>query len=250
MNYSTRKNLYAAVARFEGLTAAAPRLENAASRVDARCYALFADGRPDDIGALLAEDHVNEDRRQGLRRETTGRAAAIENIRAIAASDVNITNTPLALRGNRLCLSHILFERREAESDRFRVETLELAEIDADGLMAAKVVFDVDDMDSAIAELDARYLADEGAPHARTWAVVAEAYAAANRNELAPTTADMASIDHRRLAMIESGGLVPYIRDTFSELANLTTYLEAVHRLTDLGAVVTHVGAGNLEGGV
>ena len=49
--------------------------------------------------------------------------------------------------------------------------------------------------------------------------------------------------------MIDSGELVSYLRDTFDELANISTYLEAVHRLTDLGAVVTHVGAGTSKAG-
>jgi hypothetical protein len=49
--------------------------------------------------------------------------------------------------------------------------------------------------------------------------------------------------------MIESGELVPYLRDTFDELANFSTYVEAVHRLTDLGVVVTHVGAGTSKEG-
>ena len=33
-------------------------------------------------------------------------------------------------------------------------------------------MFDPDDLDAAIAELDARYLAGEAAPHAHTWSVI------------------------------------------------------------------------------
>ena len=57
-------------------------------------------------------------------------------------------------------------------------------EIDADERIAAIVVFDLDDIDAAIAELDARYVAGEAAAHAHTWSVIAGAYAAINRHEL------------------------------------------------------------------
>ena len=49
----------------------------------------------------------------------------------------------------------------------------QLAEIDSDERIAAFVSFDVDDIDAAFAELDARYLAGEAAEHARTWSVIA-----------------------------------------------------------------------------
>ena len=42
-------------------------------------------------------------------------------------------------------------------------------------------LFDLDDIDAAFAELDARYLAGEAAAHAQTWSVIAEVYAALNR---------------------------------------------------------------------
>ena len=34
-----------------------------------------------------------------------------------------------------------------------------------------QIVFDLEDFDAAIAELDARYIAGEAAAHARTWSV-------------------------------------------------------------------------------
>ena len=63
-------------------------------------------------------------------------------------------------------------------------------EIDADERIAAVVVFDLDDLDAAFEELEARYLAGEAAAHAHTWSVMAEAFAALNRHELPPTTPD------------------------------------------------------------
>ena len=48
-------------------------------------------------------------------------------------------------------------------------------------------MFDPDDIDAAFAELDARYLAGEAAAYADTWSVIAQAFAAINRQRTAPT---------------------------------------------------------------
>ena len=175
--------LDAAHARFEDQPSRAP-LENSATRADDRLITLFGDNRLDEIGALFSEDTRLDDRRQGLRRESNDRATAIENVRAIAALGVAVTKITLALRGDRLCLSHMRFEEHATGPAAFCVEALEITEVDADGLMVAKVDFDLDDIDAAFEELDARYLAGEAAAHAHTWSVIARAYAALNRREL------------------------------------------------------------------
>ena len=66
--------------------------------------------------------------------------------------------------------------------------SLGVVEIDADERIAAGVIFDLEDIDAAFAELDARYLAGEAAAHAHTWSVIAGAYAAFNRHEIPATT--------------------------------------------------------------
>ena len=65
-------------------------------------------------------------------------------------------------------------------------------------------MFDLDDFDAAIAELDARYLAGEAAAHAHTWSVIAGTYAAFNRHEFPATTPDWVTIDHRRGAALRA----------------------------------------------
>ncbi len=95
---------------------------------------------------------------------------------------------------------------------RSALKRCEITEVNTDGLMVAKVVFDPDDIDAAFEELDARYLAGEAAAHAHTWSVIAAAYAAFNRRELPATTPDWVNIDHRRLAPVEAGrsdGILP-----------------------------------------
>ncbi len=65
-----------------------------------------------------------------------------------------------------------------------------LVEIDTDERIVAIVSFDLDDIDAAFDELDARYLAGEAAAHAHTWSAIVRAYAAINRRELPSTTTD------------------------------------------------------------
>jgi hypothetical protein len=155
----------------------------------------------------------------------------------------------IATRGERLALTRTRVSGGDQRPDAFGVELLNITEIDTVNRISAGVLFDLNDINAAFVELDARYLAGEAASHSQTWSVIAQGYAAANRGELAATVPDLVNIDNRQLAMIESGELVPYLRDTFDELANFSTYVEAVHRLTDLGVVVTHVGAGTSKEG-
>ena len=112
----------------------------------------------------------------------------------------------------------------------------------------SRVAFDLDDIDAAFAELDARYLAGEAAAHADTWSVMMRACAALNTREIFATTADFVDIDHRSLAAIGSGDLKAYIRAALND-GVYNVYIEAVHRLSDLGAVVTLVSSGTSQGG-
>ena len=74
------------------------------------------------------------------------------------------------------------------------------------------VIFDADQIDAAIAELDARFLAGEAAAHAHTWTAIVGAYAAINRHELPSTTTDFEDEDHRRGAAFEPGSMIEYLR--------------------------------------
>ena len=130
--------------------------------------------------------------------------------------------------------------RAATRTEAFIAEVLDVVEIDADDRIAAVVVFDLDDFDAAIAELDARYLAGEAAAHARTWSV--------DRGELRGDQPTRTPRDHaglcehrpptgdrdraRRPDRIHPRRVGPG--------PDIKAYVETVHRLTDLGAVVTH----------
>nr|WP_268778108.1 BTAD domain-containing putative transcriptional regulator [Mycolicibacterium malmesburyense] len=238
-------DLDAALARFDELTRPVARPVNAAYQMVERLWSCFAERDWSAIGNLLAPDVRAEDRRRivndGLRQ---GREAFVANMRAVAdVGTGDVTSTMVATRGQRLVLARI-------RSERFHTDVLNLVELNAaQRLITSTMVFDAEDLEAAFVELEKRYLAGEASGSARTWSVIAQGYAAANCGELAFTAPNVVNVDHRPLPMINSGELIPYLQNTFDELAGITTYLEAVHRLTSTGAVVTHVGSGTSREG-
>lgn len=225
------------------------RLENAATRVYERLHAYFAARDWDAITELLNDDYYGDDRRSvvgsGIRR---GPGAAIEDYRS--AADIEVTDASsdtVATRGTRLALTRARYPRSGQESEGFRVDFLQIVEIDTDERIAAMAAFDLDDFDAAIAELETRYLAGEAAPYARTWAVIARANTAFNRHEELPITPDFSTIDHRVRATLDADGLTAYLRTSWDLTPDLTTFIESVHRLSDLGVVATHTSRGTSQ---
>ena len=235
----------AALARFEELRPEARRLQNAASQAYERIFAWFAARDWDAMADIVADEFSSEDRRRvvnaGVRH---GRDAGIADMRAIA--DVGFTLTMVSVlttRGGGLALLRV----RAAGPDpgAIKNDALNLVEVDADGRVVASIVFDLDDFDSATAELDARYLAGEAARYAQTWSVISSAYAAMNRREVFATTPDWVNIDHRRVTKIAPGELIANFRASWELAPDLTIRLEAVHRLNSRGAVITVAARGN-----
>ena len=245
-------DLDAAIARFEELHPRA-RLENAATRVDQQLFALFVERRWEEMGALYADDLLLDDRRQGLRRLSTDRATQINNVRAIADLGVaDITQTPLALRGSRLCLSHVQYDIGDSRPDAFVAEMLAITEVDTAGVMVARIVFGLDDFEAAVAELDRRYIAGEGAAHANTWSLIAQAFTALNRHELdklPATTPGYRIYDHRLQSTVEAADLTALFRAMWDLTPELLMYVEAVHRLNDHGALITQGAHGTSRDG-
>ncbi len=240
----------AAIARLEQLSRPA-RLENAASQVCERYLAHYAARDWDAMAEILAHDFSSDDRRRvvsaGVRH---GRDAQVANMQAFAALAIaRVTSTSIATRGERLVLQRVRFSDRNQTTDAFLTERLGVGEINAEGRIAAFVSFELDDIDAAIEELDARYLAGEAAAHSHMWSVVAKAYAALNRHELPSGISDWVTLDHRVRATFEGGDLTAYIRAGIDLTPNINIYIETVHRLSDFGAVVTHAAHGTTQEG-
>ncbi|MGE5696981.1 MAG: hypothetical protein ACM4D3_17645 [Candidatus Sericytochromatia bacterium] len=241
-------DLDAARARFEELSTPITRLENAASQVVRSYQAHFAARDWDAMERLVADDMSTEDRRRvvngGVMR---GREVEIANIRTIAdLGGERLTSRVIATRGNRLVLARTTFSSRDWP-DSF--EIVDIVEINTDHRLSAHVLFDPNDIEAAFAELDARYVAGEAAAHAHTWSVITQVYAGLNRHELSATTPDWVNLDHRRVAGIESGDLTSYIRAVFDDTPDISVHIEAVHRLSNRGALYTLVGRGTSHQG-
>jgi ketosteroid isomerase-like protein len=110
-------------------------------------------------------------------------------------------------------------------------------------------MFDADDIDAAFEELDARYLAGEAASHADTWSLITETFAGFNRGEITAPPQGWNNVDHRHSAAMAPGEGVAYLHASWELAASLNVYIEAVHQLTDIGAVFTHRGSGTSKEG-
>lgn len=244
-------DLKTALRRFDELTRPKPQLENSASRVNKHFDECFAARDWPAMAALLAEDMCNDDRRQvigaGIRY---GRDAEVANMQAIVDLGVmDATSEVVAVRGTRLALLRTRFSGRDRRPEAFRTDILDIVEINGDGWIARRVAFDADDLDAAFAELDARYISGEAAVNAHVWSVVAGAYAAVNRHELPPWTADTVDIDRRSTTALAPGELRAYLRAAWGQTPDVRVDIIAVHRLTSFGALVTHVATGTTEQG-
>jgi hypothetical protein len=243
-------DLDAALARFDELDRAVMRLDTAATRAGARLRAAFAARDWDTLAEILADDLHNEDRRRvvnaGIRH---GRDSLLTDMRA--AADIGVpafASVEIATRGERLVLVRAE-TRYDDRPGAFHVDNLAVAEFDAEGRMSAQIVFDLDDLDGALAELDARYIAGEAAACARTWSALAEAYAAINRRETPATSPHMVSIDHRRGAAFADGDLFEFLGAAWVDTPDIRIYVETIFRLTNSGAVVNSVMRGTTQEG-
>ncbi len=239
----------AALARFDELSRPVPRLQNAASRAYERFWTYFVARDWTALTEVLPDNFSLDDRRRtvnaGVRH---GRDAEIANLRAIAEMGITtVTPTVIATRGERLALNRVDLSDRDGPGDLY-TEVLAVMEM-ADERLVAVVLFDLDDIDAAFEELDARYLAGEAAAHAHTWSLIAGSFAALNRHELPAFTQDWVNVDHRRGVAFAPGDMTAYIYATLDDTPDFRVYLEAVHRLSDLGAVVTWVSNGTSQEG-
>ena len=243
--------LDAALATFDELDRPAPRLENVASRAADRLLTQFAGRDWTAIAETFADNFSSDDRRRvvgaGVRH---GRDAEVADLRSIAdVGNTNVTSTPIATRGERLVLTHGRLWFRDEGPEAFFSESLSIVEVNTDERIVALVSFDLEDIDAAFEELEARYLAGEAAPYQHTWSAIAGIYAAFNRQELSPTTPDWVNIDHRRGIAFAPGDMTAYIRAGGELTPDTRIYVETVHRLSNLGAVVTGVMKGTSRDG-
>ena len=190
----------------------------------------------------LADEVFRDDRRRVVGAEIRkGSDAMIAEFSALAEIGVKrMTFDTIAIRGSRLVLSRARASGRDPRADAFRTEVLSIAELDADDRIAAVITFDPDDFEPAIAELDARYLAGEAAPHSAVWSTVMQGFVALNRHERPLLTPDLVSVDHRRGRAFAPGDLPAFLDATWELMPQAGLYIEDVHRLNGIGVVVAY----------
>ena len=136
--------------------APSPALENDATRALAQLAEALQPQDWDRLTALYPEDAVSEDRRAGVSSGvSTGREATLDLVRGwLDVGFTTVTQEVLAVRGERLAL----VSRRIELRDGFEVSLLAVVEVDAQGRFSLNVLFDEDDLRSAIEALEHRYL--------------------------------------------------------------------------------------------
>jgi hypothetical protein len=164
---------------------------------------------------------------------------AVHALFDVAVSSWQLETKPVAVRGSRLSVTLQRCRDTAAAGGPITAEFLTLTEVDDGDRMCHAVTFDVDDIDAAFEELDARYSAGEAAAHAQTWSIITRAYASLNRHEVPPTSRDWVHIDHRLRATVDAEDLSAYLSAAWDLAPDLSVHIEAVHRLSDVGAVVT-----------
>ena len=227
-------------ARFEEERSQARRLENAASRVFENEWSHFAARDWDALAETVADNYSGIDHRKVVRAENQhGRDAVIKDLQVAANVGFEISMLGvMAIRGERLVLARVRAAGRDPKA--IQNDALNVVEIDTDDRIVAAATFDLEDIEAAIAELDARYLAGEAAAHARTWSLVAGSYAALNRHELPLTAPNCVNIDHRRETAFGPGDVTAYIRTGWDRDQDINIYVAEVHRLNNLGVVITY----------
>ena len=176
--------------------------------------------------------------------------AGTPNSRACRSSRIwesQVSRRLIAIRGDRLALCRTRGTTRFRRDSRGRL--LRIVEINADDQVAARIAFDLEDIDAAYEELDSRYLTGEAAAHAHTWSVISRALTALHRHELPALTPDCVNIDHRRGIAFAPGDMTAYIGATLDDVPDFSIHFEMVHRLNNFGAVVTFTSSGTSRAG-
>jgi tetratricopeptide (TPR) repeat protein len=165
------------------LRAGAAGLSNRCSEVFARSSALFAKRAWEAIRELMTRDAVYDDHRPVVRTVSRG-SDSEAHARELAAQGVErVGTTVLATRGDRLALIRVEGESLDASVEPFAAESLSVVEITDAGQLCAYVSFGIDDFDSAVAELDRRYLGGEGAAYAAILSLALTGNRAINRRD-------------------------------------------------------------------
>lgn len=150
----------AAITRFKELSSSKREIMNLAARVGRQVGEAIVRRDWQALRQICASDVLVDDRRRGLQDRWVGIDAVIQNAQDVVRLGVDaFEEETLAVRGNRFSLRRVTLGGPRG----FEAAGIFLDEVNGDGLAVSLTVFDVDDLDEAIAELDERYTVGEGA---------------------------------------------------------------------------------------
>lgn len=134
------------------------RVENAAVRNVVSSTAAIARGDLGAVDTLVRPDLHYSDRRRGLQHaETLDMQHDMWKLMLGGRFDIE----PVELRGNRLALVRLNVELADSG---WIIGGLMLTEVDSAGLGVATILFDEDDVEAAVVELEHRYAANASEP--------------------------------------------------------------------------------------
>ena len=184
-----------------------------------------------------------EDRRKGLRDEGAADRKFAYAVLSETPTSWRLEIEPVAIRGDRLALSRETFRDTDEVDQPITVELMTLTEVADAELVSYTVFFDPDDINGAIAELTARWIASGEVEHPEVIETVCRLVEAANRRDwdaVAAANDEATYVTHRQLASIADtiadylssfpimASLMPDLRFEFAEvLANSATGLVA-----------------------
>ncbi|HXJ34119.1 MAG TPA: nuclear transport factor 2 family protein [Candidatus Eisenbacteria bacterium] len=214
----TRQELFepeqvdAALARFAELRPDPLRIPpNAATRACDRVDEAGDAQDWDALQALCAPTLEYDDRRRGLR--TSGDLeTCLTSWRYIFSHGARPARTLLATSGDRLALYRMLWTGAD-DQPAYEIDTLLLTEVDAEGRIVARIIFDPDDRRGAFVELLERFARSDA--HRRVPAIFFELGRALNGHDLDRLRAlhprDFVFDDHRRTGVGRLEGIEAYL---------------------------------------
>lgn len=226
-------------------------MENLATRALDRTFAAMAAGRFDEIEAWTSPDYERVDRRSGLTVAHTGGDVFVDEMRVVADVGVDrVERDVLAVRGERLALTRARFA-----GGHFEVVLLAVIGTDAEGRNLLGVLFEPRDVVEAVAEVDARYAAGEGAGFPSTAVLAASnaAYSAKDWQRLRALLAeDLVVRDHRPASFPETRGADDFLAGLAREaelVPDNVIYAARYDRVAPLVALAELGGSGIGPGG-
>jgi DNA-binding SARP family transcriptional activator len=151
-------------ARYIATSTTVDLFENTASRATGLHQAALHAKDWQAFLATVAPNFTYSDRRSGIATDYTGDDALAVHRAAFELDEARIDRHVLATRGDSLALYRSVTHLHDGATGPAEVEVLGITETDADGRWVRQVLFDVDDIDTALDELDARDAALGGNP--------------------------------------------------------------------------------------